>query len=99
MSKSSKNSKKRSYQEVGKTIINSNDAKRKKYKNDRLKKPEGAKSQSYSSNGASVVGRNTLSKMKKLKKKKKDLADDIGSDVEEDWMTFLRMGGFHPNVV
>ena len=44
-----------SSQEVGKTIMKSSDAERKKHIDDRIKNSEGAKSQSGSSARASVV--------------------------------------------
>lgn len=83
MNKSSKNSKEDSSQEINKAIKKFRDAEGKKHKKDSLKNYEGSKSLTGSSTGASVVGRTSISKMKKLKKKK-DIAGDFDLDVDED---------------
>lgn len=62
------------------------------------KATEGAITQVGSSAGASMVGRTSVAKMKNLKKKKKP-TEDSGSNTNEDWRTFLRMGGWHANIV
>lgn len=95
MSKSSKNSKENSCKEIVKVV---KDAEGMKLKNDKLKKDDGSKSQTGSSTWAYLVGRASVSKMKKLKKSK-DPYDDSDSEANEDYMTFLIIGGFHPDVV
>lgn len=64
ISKSSKNSKESSSKEIGKAI---KDAERKKPKNDKLNKAEGSESLAESYVGASLVGKTSVSKVKKIK--------------------------------
>lgn len=45
-----------------------------------------------------MVGRTSVSKIKALKKKK-DPVDDLDSYANEEWITFLRMGGFNPDTI
>lgn len=98
MSKSSKNTNDGFSQEINKAIKKSKNVKANKYKDDKPNNSEGSKLQTGSSAGASLVGMTPVFKMKKLKKKK-DIADDYGPDADENWMNFLIMGGFHPDVV
>lgn len=91
MRKSSKNDKEGTSKEIVKAI---RDAEGKKHKDDKLKNIEVAKPQPGSFAGASIIGRTSVSKMKKPKMKKDDLADDLGSDAYEDWVNIPKMGGW-----
>lgn len=95
MSKSSKNSKESSSKEIDEDV---KDAEGRKPMNDKLNKAEGLKSKSGSFAWASLVGRTSVSKMKKFKKSK-DPSNDFDSKDDKDYMTFPIMGGFHPDVV
>lgn len=97
MTKSSKNYKESSSKENGKAIRY---AERRNHKNDKFKIFEDAKPKIGSSTRASMVGRTSNSKRNKLNKKKYPVEDyDLDDDDDEGCMPFLRMSGFHPNVV
>lgn len=90
MNNYSENSKRGSSKEVSKAICKLNDIE-KKHNDDMLKTSEGATMQAGLAVRASMVGRNSVSKMKNLKKKKKP-TEYSGSYTDEDYKTFLRMG-------
>lgn len=85
MSKSSENSKRGSSKKVSKAIG--------RHKDDKINSSEGARTQFGTSARTSIVGRTLKSSMKNLKKKNGSV-DERGSNTDEDYMIFLRLGGW-----